>query len=106
MERFLTYLDRAAEQCHLEAEQLRAADRGDEADLTKIKANVYGICRTVFQAVGQTKYREKLAGLRGTWEAALAAAGQHGDGERTLIEKIKLQALKDCMEKYQEYGEK
>lgn len=106
MERFLAYLDRAAEQSRLETEKLRAADRADEADLTKIKTNVYGICRTVFQAVGQAKYREKLSELQETWTAALAAARQYGDTERAVVEEVKLQALKDCMEKYREYGGK
>lgn len=93
MEQFMAYLDEKAEFMRQESRRLTADDRRDEGDLAKIRANVYGICKSVFQVLDAEQANRKLAGLKGEWETSLAAARAHGDTKKAAIEEIKLETL-------------
>lgn len=93
MERFMAYLEDGEARLRQESRRLAADERGDEGDLAKIRANVYGICRSVFQTLGAERGRAKLAELKNAWETALSAAREHGDVKKAVIEEIKLETL-------------
>ena len=93
MEQFMAYLDEKAAFYRQESRRLTADDRRDEGDLAKIRANVYGICKSVFQVLDVEKANAKLAGLRNEWETSLAAARGHNDVKKMAIEEIKLEML-------------
>ncbi len=96
MEHYIEYLDAAILRLKEEKRSLLAAERKDEADLTKIRANVYGICRTVVKVLDAEAFRNKMDGLHREWTAALELASAHGDGKRAAIEEIKLETLADA----------
>ena len=93
MEQFMAHLDERVEFMRQESRRLTADDRRDEGDLAKIQANVYGICRSVFEVLPEEKAMAKLTGLRGEWETSLAAAREHGDRKKAAVEEIKLETL-------------
>lgn len=97
MEDILTYLNEKTAFWVEEGSRLAADDRRDESDLTKIRVNVYGICKSVLQVLGHEKGTEKLAGLRASWEKALEIARSHHDEGKALIEEIKLETLSEIM---------
>ena len=114
MSTYMDYLARRQTALRQEERALAAAQRKDEADLTKIRINVYGICQTVHTALEQAlepeafpqKYLEKLDGLPGNWRAALEKAREHGDVERIVIETIKLETLAEIRAVYLTGGER
>jgi len=79
MELFLAYLDKQAAQLRAESVKLAADDRRDEGNLAKIRANVYGICKSVLQVQGSGKAKVILAGLHDTWSKNLETARAHDD---------------------------
>ena len=99
MEQFMAYLDERAAFYRQESRRLAADDRRDEGDLAKIRANVYGICKSVFQVLDTEKGQTKLRGLQREWETSLATAREHNDGKKAAIEEIKLETLAEiCAE--------
>lgn len=96
------YLDARVAFWTAEGSKLTADDRRDEGNLTKIRANVYGICATILRAVGMEKGSERILGLRDTWETALIAARTHHDAEKVLVEEVKLEAMEDILKKLNE----
>lgn len=98
MKWFCTVLNERAERLRAESVRLAADHRRDEGDLTKIRANVYGICKSVYQVLGEDKARAKLDELRNTWKVAQAAAREHDDLKKAAIESIKLETLDEILE--------
>ena len=93
MEKFVTYLDEQAARLREESRTLAADDRRDEGDLTKIRANVYGICKSVLQVQDSGKAKAILTGLHDTWSKNLEMARGHDDVKQAVIEEIKLETL-------------
>lgn len=102
MKTIADYLEEQAAFWTAEGSRLTADDRRDEANLTKIRANVYGICATILRAVGMEKGSERILGLRDTWETALITARTHHDAEKVLVEEVKLEAVEDVLQKLNE----
>ena len=102
MEKFVTYLDQQAARLREESRKLAADHRRDEGDLTKICANVYGICKSVFQVLDSRKAKAKLTGLHDTWSKNLEAAREHDDVKQAVIEEIKLETLAEIQGKLEE----
>ncbi len=81
---------------------LQADDRADEAAFEKIAGNVYDIFHTILgaaekackgeESAGRAFFLRKLEEIPACWQASYAQAEQHGDGEKTHIEAIKLAA--------------
>lgn len=93
----MAVLDDRAERLRRESVRLAADDRKDEGDLTKIRANVYGICKSVYQVLDGEKARAKLGALHDSWETALAAARDYNDLKKASIETIKLETLDEIL---------
>ena len=93
MNQFMAHLDQKADFYREESRRLAADDRRDEGDLAKIRANVYGICRSVFQVLSAEDAMRKLNGLSSEWETSRLQALDHGDEKKAAIEAIKLETL-------------
>lgn len=99
--------------CGDEQKKLLFDDRADEANLMKVKANVYEICKTVFGVFKKVKpedklfeeYLKKLEEFKATWEASRKKADEHGDVQKSVIEHIKLEALADVKNRFMKLGE-
>lgn len=101
MEDFCKELDRQAGFLRQEAHNLAEQARNDDANLTKIRANICEICATVGRVVSQTQpqavwgeaYLKKLDQLACSWRAGLEQAETHGEGREAAIQQVKLEAL-------------
>lgn len=104
MEQLMAFLEGGEARLRRESRRLAADQRGDEGDLAKIRANVYGICKSVFQTLGFERGKVKLTELKSAWEAALSAAREHGDVKKAVIEEIKLDALAEISAEAEKEG--
>lgn len=102
MERFIAYLEDTTARLRQEEKELADSHRKDEADLMKVRINVYGICKTIFGVLDSEGYKKKLVGLRTSWSEAWEQAKIHGDVKKAVIEEIKLQTLREIEENYLE----
>lgn len=102
MEKFLKYLDEQATRLREESRQLAVDHRRDEGDLIKIRANVYGICKSVLQVLDSGKAKAKLTELYDTWSKNLEMAREHDDVKQAVIEEIKLETLAEIQGKLDE----
>ncbi len=110
MNEFIEYIDKKVKQLQQEESMLKCVDKKDEANLVKVQINVYGICKTVYQAFEKTKrdiqlrddYLNKLEEFRMGWQESLDKAQKHDDVKKKVIEELKLQALQDVCSKYTE----
>ncbi|MBQ2952139.1 MAG: hypothetical protein IJE07_01140 [Clostridia bacterium] len=95
MNNFITWCDERTRDCMASKARLHADGRDDEAAFMQIRANVYGIFRTVYTAVKGDKpqLQARLTSIPAAWETALAQAEQHGDAQRAHIERIKLEIV-------------
>lgn len=109
MDEFLIYLNNAIENAQNKEQELIASERKDEANLQKIRANIYGICRTIYDVTAKIKsgeelwkeYTKKLDNLPKNWVESYEKAKLHHDVEKILIEETKLSVLKEVQEKTQ-----
>ena len=105
---FLDYLTRQAESCREEINRLEKEGRKDDADFAKVRANIYEVCRTVTQALGNrpgagmAAVRARFADFRKVWGGALAQAKEHGDLRNVVVGETKLEALDDVMAHFPE----
>ena len=60
MNEFITYLSNSIENVAKKEQELISNERKDEANLQKIRANIYGICHTIFEVVLKSKSGEEL----------------------------------------------
>lgn len=98
------YLENRAAECKEKSRLLAADLRRDEANMEKIRANVYEVFRTVINAAEKTQssdaaakgfFISRLDSIPASWQAALDKAREHDDDERAAIEMIKLEAAAD-----------
>ena len=102
MEKFMAFLDEQVARLREESRRLAGDHRRDEGDLTKIRANVYGICKSVLQVLDCEKAKAKLTELRDTWSKNLEMVREHDDVKQTVIEGIKLETLEEILRKLKE----
>ena len=108
MEAFVKELQAIAGELRQQANAFAADRRQDDADLTKIRANIYDICATIGNVVckniaeGQREaaYLKKLEELPRNWHTALEMAKAHGNGQRAAVEELKLEALEDVLARF------
>ena len=111
MQEFIAYLSARIEEGKAEIAVLLADGRGDEADLAKVRTNIYDVCRTVSLALadrpgaGAGAVAGQLENLRTQWSGALEKTRRHGDAERAVVEEIKLAALDDAAGRFREMVE-
>lgn len=92
---FLTWCDQRTGECMAQQQSLSADGRGDEARFMQIRANVYGIFRSVYTALkgDLSAVQVRLTAIPASWEASLRQAQEHGDIEKVHIEQIKLETV-------------
>ncbi len=113
MKRFIEYIDHSVEELQQEEKMLAATDRKDESNLVKIRINVYGICKSVYQVFAQTKaeemlkntYLEKLDSLAIGWQEARDKAQEFQVVDKAVIEDIKLQTLAEVRLEFLKFWE-
>ena len=109
------YFEEKTAACQAVVAALNADNRADEAVFEKIRMNVFGIFRSVYNAGCQycdgntTKeldfLRERHQKLCADWKAAYENAILHDDSEKVHIEQIKLAAADEIRQKLAEWGE-
>ena len=110
MNEFIKYLNQSIETAQKKEQELIITERKDEANLQKIRANIYGICLTIYEVVAKNKtgdelakeYLNKLDNLPENWVKSYEKAKVHSDVEKILIEETKLEVLREVKEKFQE----
>lgn len=105
---FLAYLEDHVAECAKKERALIAESRKDEANMERIKSNVYGIAKSLCQVTealaekhGEdhaTMFADKLTAVITPWKASLATAKEHADSEKECIELIKLATADEIME--------
>ncbi len=113
MNHFVAFIEEKVKLLQQEEQELAASDRKDESNLVKIRINVYGICKTVYEVFAKTKvgtelkqaYLEKLETLPRSWKVSMEKAKEYGDIEKAVVEEIKLQTLEEVRIKYVELEE-
>lgn len=90
---FLTWCDQRTGECMAQQRVLSADGRGDEASFMQIRANVYGVFRSVYTALkgDLPAVQERLMSIPATWEKSLHLAQTHDDDAKAHIERIKLE---------------
>ena len=104
MKEYVAYLEQSVASLQLVEKELTETARKDEANLTKVKMNVYGICQAMWEAVSKADgketlkeaYLKKLDGLSRSWTDSQTKAREHDDVKKSVIEELKLQALEDA----------
>ena len=93
MNEFIIWCDERIRDCLKQKTALHADGRIDEASFMQIRANVYGIFRSVYTAMkgDLSTLQEKLTSIPAAWEGALANAEAHSDTQQAHIERIKLE---------------
>lgn len=107
MNEFTLYLNNAIEAAQKKEQELIATERKDEANLQKIRANIYGICLTVIQVIAKEKggeelwkeYISRIDNISKNWVESYEKAKMHQDVEKILIEETKFQVLNEVKEK-------
>lgn len=61
MDKFITYIEESIAKLQQEENMLISSDRKDEANLVKIRINIYGICRTILQVIAKEQSAGRLA---------------------------------------------
>lgn len=119
MQEFVKYIEESVEKLEREEKMLADSDRKDEANLVKIRINIYGICKTVWQVVvqGQAKddagtenslsdvYLQRMASVSRNWRVSYEKAKEYNDVEKLVIEEIKLETLEEIKRKFREICE-
>ena len=94
------------------AEALAEDGRRDEANMARIRANIFDVMAAVSRTA-QEKFpqnaagfiREKMGEIPRNWSESLAAAERHGDHIKAMTERIKLQAMAEITAKYTDMAE-
>lgn len=108
MEAFFTALAARNAALKAQAEALQTSDRKDEANLVKVRANIYEVCGTVCRVHmnrpggDPDACRAQFEKFQAQWGAAREKAAAHGETDKALIEEIKLEALADIRQKFEE----
>lgn len=113
MTTFLQELEQVAIDLRQQAGQFAAQQRQDDADLTKIRANIYEICATIGKVMCKTQpegaqeaaFLKKLEDLPQNWRVAMETAEAHGNTQRAAVEELKLETLEDVLARFRTWKE-
>lgn len=105
---FLAYIEEQIVDCAKKERALIAENRKDEANMERIKSNVYGIAKSLCQVTEElakkhgaehaTMFFDKFTAVMAPWKESLAAAKEHLDSEKECIELIKLETADKILE--------
>ena len=102
MDKLMSALQAKVSEAAQSAAALAAEDRRDDANLEKIRGNVYGIFVSVLQAgakqssdeaAQRTFFEGNLERIPSGWRIARAKAEERGDTVRLVQEDVKLAAI-------------
>ncbi len=110
------YFDQQIEQCNQRIQILQADERRDEANLEKVRANVYDIFRTILSVATKTCkddadatkrfFVAKTEQIPANWAASYEQAQKHEDAVKMQIERIKLDTVQEIRQRFaQEWEE-
>lgn len=105
MKNFLAYLEDKTNQYMEEEKRLVSEERKDEANIMRIRQNVYGIAKSMYEVAEQLSpmdikgdVRKRLDGILHTWESNFEKVKKHNDTEKILVEETKLGALREIFD--------
>lgn len=109
---FIQYLESEKEACLMKADTLIKDSCKDEADMSKIRANIFDIMATVsrtaenrFPQNAISFIKEKINTIPESWKESLMLAEKHGNHTKVMIERIKLQAIAEINEVFMDIVE-
>ncbi|MBQ1840785.1 MAG: hypothetical protein II128_05555 [Atopobiaceae bacterium] len=111
MEELMRELEAKVAKATQSAAALKAEDRIDDANLEKIRANVYGIFVSVLQAAAKQSsdeaerrafFERNLERIPSGWRIARDKAEERGDTVRLVQEDVKLAALDEVEQAFRE----
>ena len=108
MKEFIAYLESKISEGKMEITTLEVDGRKDDANFTRVRTNIYDICRTVCLALadrpgaGTDAIRAQMHRFRKGWSEALEKAKQHEDINAMAVEETKLSALEDIIAHFSE----
>lgn len=103
-EGFNSFFDEQIALCKQREAAFAADSRADEANFEKIRANVYGIFKTVLGVAvsaprtdGEARlfFEDRLEKIPLSWHTAYEKAKQHNEVAKMTVERIKLDAVED-----------
>lgn len=110
-----TYFDARIAECFEREKRLCQDERRDEADFEKVRANIYGVFKTVLSAAQKTCgdddsavkefFLKKLEQIPENWRTSYEKAYTHGDAEKLQIESLKLGTAEEIKTKFKEIWE-
>ena len=102
MKNFLVYVEDKTNLYAAEEQRLVQEERKDEANIMRIRQNVYGIAKSMYEvaekfAPGDIKgdVIKRLGGILSTWESNYEKVKEHNDTEKILVEETKLGTLRE-----------
>jgi len=108
---FLTYIEKQVAECAKKEHALIEESRKDEANMERIKSNVYGIAKSLYQVTEalaekhgeehSTMFIDKFEAVMAPWKMSLEAAEKHNDSEKECVEMIKLAAAEEILKVFQ-----
>lgn len=110
---FIQYLESEKEACLMKSNVLIKDNCRNEADMMKIRANIFDIITTVSRTAEKrfpqnsiSFMKEKIESIPKGWKESLSVAEKHGDHAKVMIEQLKLQAIAEINEKFSNILEK
>lgn len=108
MAEFIKYIDESIKSLEMKEKELIADECKDEANLIKVKINVYGIAKSFYEVVKKTyqgnnfamEFENRLRKPSEAWKLSYEKAKEHNDIAKTVIEEIKLQTLEEIINQY------
>lgn len=117
-EKFIAYLTKEKEKCQEKEQDLIREERKDEANLCKIKENIYDIFKTLYQvawretekngedkAKAEEMFLKKAEAVPENWKNAYEKAKEYQDVSKILIEETKLDTVEKIMAEYRRLQE-
>lgn len=112
MDQFMTYLEEQRGDLEARESELCAEGRKDEADMEKVRFNVYGMCLAIYRTVARqctpetlsSVYLERLEEFPEKWEDSLKKAEKYADEKQILVESAKLQTLQEVRSRFLSFG--
>lgn len=93
------FLKKLLADCAKEEKLLAEEDRKDDANMCRIRSNIYGIFLSFLEVSAdmgdeerESFIRSRAARVSQAWEESRKKAKEHKDAEKILIEEIKLEA--------------
>ncbi len=110
MDEFIIYLDQSIKALQNLEKELAATDRKDDSNLVRIRCNIYGIAKTVYEVIKKKeneddwkdKYLSRTEQITANWKISLQLAKEHQDIEKQVIEELKLQTIREINRTLQE----